>query len=106
MASTRCPPRILRCRSSRDWRASTVPGCTWTMLMVLASSASMASAIAGLKISQDDEGATIRRRLLSLTRQLVSGARTLGFAVDNNELFPLVSVKIGAVPDVVKACNI
>ncbi len=30
----------------------------------------------------------------------------MGFAVDNNELFPLVSVKIGAVSDVVKACNV
>jgi 7-keto-8-aminopelargonate synthetase-like enzyme len=68
--------------------------------------ASLASAIAGLRISQDDEGSTIRQRLLSLTRQLVAGARTLGFAVDNNELFPLVSVRIGAVSDVVKACNI
>ena len=68
--------------------------------------ASLASAIAGLKISQDDEGSTIRSRLLSLTRQLVTGARTLGFAVDNNELFPLVSVRIGTVSDVVKACNI
>jgi acyl-CoA synthetase (AMP-forming)/AMP-acid ligase II/7-keto-8-aminopelargonate synthetase-like enzyme/acyl carrier protein len=67
--------------------------------------ASLASAVAGLKISQDEEGSTIRRRLLSLTRQLVTGARKLGFAVDNNELFPLVSVRIGAVSDVVKACN-
>jgi acyl carrier protein len=68
--------------------------------------ASLASALAGLKISQNDEGSVIRRRLLSLTRQLVAGARALGFVVDNNELFPLVSVRIGAVPDVVKACNV
>src|SRR5215210_7546072 len=68
--------------------------------------ASLASAIAGLKISRDDEGSTIRSRLLSLTRQLVLGARALGFAVDNNELFPLVSVRIGEVSDVVKACNL
>jgi 7-keto-8-aminopelargonate synthetase-like enzyme len=34
------------------------------------------------------------------------GVRALGFAVDNNELFPLVSVTIGAISDVVKACNI
>ena len=68
--------------------------------------ASLASALVGLKISQGQEGAAIRRRLLGLTEQLVEGARALGFAVDNNELFPLVSVKIGTVPDVVKACNI
>ncbi len=30
----------------------------------------------------------------------------MGFAVDNNDLFPLVSVRIGTVSDVVKACNI
>jgi 7-keto-8-aminopelargonate synthetase-like enzyme len=68
--------------------------------------ASLASAMAGLRISQDDEGSAIRRRLLNLTRQLVAGARALGFAVDNNELFPLVGVRIGTVPDVVKACNV
>ena len=68
--------------------------------------ASLASALAGLRISQNDEGASIRRRLLSLTRQLVAGARELGFAVDNNELFPLVAVRIGAVPEVVRACNV
>jgi 7-keto-8-aminopelargonate synthetase-like enzyme len=68
--------------------------------------ASLASAMAGLRISQDDEGSAIRRHLLSLTRQLVAGARASGFAVDNNELFPIVSVRIGSVPDVVKACNV
>ena len=68
--------------------------------------ASLASALAGLKISQEQEGSAIRRRLLNLTRQLVAGAHALGFDVDNNELFPLVSVKIGTEPDVVKACNI
>jgi acyl-CoA synthetase (AMP-forming)/AMP-acid ligase II/7-keto-8-aminopelargonate synthetase-like enzyme/acyl carrier protein len=68
--------------------------------------ASLASALAGLRISQADEGSAIRRRLLGLTRQLVAGARALGFGVDNNELFPLVSVRIGAVPDVVEACNV
>src|SRR5215208_3190976 len=68
--------------------------------------ASLASALAGLRISQGDEGSDIRRRLLSLTRELVAGARALGFAVDNNEMFPLVSVKIGYVPEVVKACKV
>jgi acyl carrier protein len=67
---------------------------------------SLASALAGLRISQNDEGSVIRRRLLGLTRQLIAGTRDLGFAVDNNGLFPLVSVRIGAVPDVVKACNV
>jgi 7-keto-8-aminopelargonate synthetase-like enzyme len=68
--------------------------------------ASLASALAGLSISQNDEGSAIRRQLLGLTRQLVEGARELGFAVDNNRLFPLVGVTIGSVPDVVEACNV
>jgi 8-amino-7-oxononanoate synthase len=68
--------------------------------------ASLASALAGLRISQGEEGSTIRHRLLGLTEQLVAGARALGFAVDNNGLFPLVGVRIGTVPEVVKACNV
>jgi acyl carrier protein len=68
--------------------------------------ASLASALAGLKISKDDEGEAIRRRLLGLTQRLVAGVRDLGFTVDNNGMFPLVSVRIGRVPDVVKACNV
>src|SRR5829696_8129757 len=36
----------------------------------------------------------------------LSGERVAGFVVDNNGLFPLVSVRIGAVSDVVKACNV
>lgn len=68
--------------------------------------ASLASPLAGLRVSRDGEGAAIRRRLLGLTRELVEGARALGFAVDNNGLFPLVSVGIGAASDVVKAFNV
>ena len=68
--------------------------------------ASLASALAGLRVSQGYEGAAIRRRLLNLTRRLVAGARAAGFAVDNNGLFPLISVRIGAVSDVVKVCNV
>jgi 7-keto-8-aminopelargonate synthetase-like enzyme len=68
--------------------------------------ASLASAMAGLKVSESAEGAAIRQRLLNLTRKLVVGARESGFVVDNNGLFPLVSVRIGSVRDVVKACNI
>jgi 7-keto-8-aminopelargonate synthetase-like enzyme len=62
--------------------------------------------LTGLSISQDDEGAEIRRRLLDLTRELVAGARALGFAVDNNEMFPLVGVRIGYAPEVVEACKV
>lgn len=68
--------------------------------------ASLASAMAGLRISQDDEGSAIRRRLLTLTRQLVAGICALGLTVDTNGLFPLVSVRIGDVSDVIKACNV
>ena len=68
--------------------------------------ASLASAMTGLKISQGDEGSAIRRRLLGLTRELVAGARALGFAVDNNEMFPLVGVRVGYVPEVIEACKV
>ena len=68
--------------------------------------ASLASALAGLRISQNGEGSDIRRRLLGLTRELVAGARALGFAVDNNEMFPLVGVRIGYMPEVVEACKV
>lgn len=68
--------------------------------------ASLASALAGLRISQNGEGADIRRRLLGLTRELVTGARALGFAVDNTEMFPLVGVRIGYVDEVVEACKV
>ena len=68
--------------------------------------ASLASALAGLRISRGDEGSEIRRRLLGLTRELVAGARALGFAVDNNEMFPLVGVRIGYLPEVVEACKV
>src|SRR5215203_5066021 len=67
---------------------------------------SLASAMAGLRVSQDYEGSAIRQRVLNLTRRLVAGARAAGFTVDNNGLFPLVSVRIGAASDVVKACNV
>jgi 7-keto-8-aminopelargonate synthetase-like enzyme len=43
---------------------------------------------------------------MSLTRELVGGARALGFAAENNEMFPLVSIGIGQVSDVIKACNV
>src|SRR3712207_709762 len=39
--------------------------------------ASLASALTGLRISQGDEGSATRGRLLGLTRQLVAGARAL-----------------------------
>jgi acyl-CoA synthetase (AMP-forming)/AMP-acid ligase II/7-keto-8-aminopelargonate synthetase-like enzyme/acyl carrier protein len=68
--------------------------------------ASLASALAGLKISQGDEGSAIRRRLFGLTKDLVDGARALGFAVDNNGMFPLVGVRIGDVDAVVRACDV
>jgi acyl-CoA synthetase (AMP-forming)/AMP-acid ligase II/7-keto-8-aminopelargonate synthetase-like enzyme/acyl carrier protein len=68
--------------------------------------ASLASALAALKISRDAEGEAIRRRLLALTGQLVAGARAVGFEVDNNKLFPLVGVRIGEVRDVIEACHV
>ena len=68
--------------------------------------ASLATAIAGLDISLSAEGEELRAKLLGLTRLLVTNARELGFVVENQNLFPLVSIVIGSVKDVVEACRI
>ncbi|MDC0723542.1 aminotransferase class I/II-fold pyridoxal phosphate-dependent enzyme [Nannocystis bainbridge] len=67
--------------------------------------ASLASAIAGVRLNRD-EGGRWRAQLLELTRKLVSGARALGFAVNENNYFPLVAVEVGSNADVVEACRI
>jgi 8-amino-7-oxononanoate synthase len=68
--------------------------------------ASLATAIAGIDISLSEEGEELRAKLLDLTRLLVTTARDLGFVVENQNLFPLVSIVIGSVKDVVEACKI
>lgn len=67
--------------------------------------ASLASAIAGLQVNQR-EGEAFRSTLYKLVRQLVDGAKTLGFEVVNENYFPIVGVVIGTTPDVVTACKI
>ncbi|MCB0996819.1 MAG: aminotransferase class I/II-fold pyridoxal phosphate-dependent enzyme [Acidimicrobiales bacterium] len=67
--------------------------------------ASLASAIAGLEVNRA-EGDLIRDRLHRLTAQLVQGARSLGFEVDNVGAFPIVNVIIGPVSIAREACDI
>jgi 7-keto-8-aminopelargonate synthetase-like enzyme len=57
--------------------------------------ASLASASAGLRVNAA-EGDDIRRRLLTLVRRLVDGARNLGFDVDNQHYFPIATVILGS----------
>lgn len=68
--------------------------------------ASLATSLAGIRISMSEEGEQIRRRLYTLTRRFVDGARDCGLVVENDEYFPLASIVIGSVKDVVKACQI
>ncbi|NML44487.1 aminotransferase class I/II-fold pyridoxal phosphate-dependent enzyme [Ramlibacter sp. G-1-2-2] len=58
------------------------------------STASLATALAGLRQNRID-GEARRARILQLTRQLVQGARGLGFEVDNEGDFPIVGVVMG-----------
>jgi 7-keto-8-aminopelargonate synthetase-like enzyme len=67
--------------------------------------ASLASALTGLEVNEK-EGTALRNQLLDLSWQLVRGARALGLEVKNNELFPLVSVVVGDIPNTIKACQI
>lgn len=68
--------------------------------------ASLASAIAGIDISDSEEGEALRLKLLNLTRQLATGARELGFEVSNNRSFPLVGVVVGSLAALVRACDV
>jgi 7-keto-8-aminopelargonate synthetase-like enzyme/acyl carrier protein len=67
--------------------------------------ASLASSLAGLTVNEK-EGDQIRVRLYQLSERLASGARSLGFAVDNYGSFPIVYVVTGAPEATVRALNI
>ncbi|MCP4106172.1 MAG: hypothetical protein GY749_11640 [Desulfobacteraceae bacterium] len=67
--------------------------------------ASLASALAGIEVNKK-QGDDIRLKLYQLSERLVSGARALGFEVDNSGSFPIVFVVIGGVEQTVKAVNI
>ncbi|MBF0389185.1 MAG: aminotransferase class I/II-fold pyridoxal phosphate-dependent enzyme [Desulfamplus sp.] len=67
--------------------------------------ASLASSIAGLDVNEK-EGDKLRLRLYKLSERLASGARGLGFEVDNYSSFPIVYVVTGNPEPTVKALNI
>ena len=67
--------------------------------------AAFASGLAGLGINEI-EGDDIRSQLLGLTQRLVYGARDRGFVVDNATNFPIVTIIIGGLDLVRKACDI
>jgi len=68
--------------------------------------ASLSSALTGLQISQSGEGDVIRRRIHDLTRRFVDGVREVGLVVQNEGMFPLVSVEIGTIAAVTQAAKI
>lgn len=67
--------------------------------------ASLASALAGLQLNQQD-GDERRARLFRLTHKLITGARAIGFEVQGDHFFPIVSVVIGKTAEVIEACRI
>ncbi len=67
--------------------------------------ASLASGLAGLEVNRN-EGEAIRANLFTLTKRLVTGARELGFEVDNTGCFPIVFVVTGNQERTVKAIDI
>ncbi|MCC5633715.1 aminotransferase class I/II-fold pyridoxal phosphate-dependent enzyme [Nostoc sphaeroides CHAB 2801] len=66
--------------------------------------ASLASAIAGLEVNQQ-EGGMLRQHIYRLTQKLVISAREIGFEVDNQGSFPIVSVVVGSVESAITACK-
>lgn len=66
--------------------------------------ASLASAIAGLEINLQ-EGEMLRQHIYRLTQKLVVSAREIGFEVDSQGYFPIVSVVVGAVESAITACK-
>lgn len=67
--------------------------------------ASLASAIAGLKLNRA-EGEQWRAQVYKLTHRLVTGAKEMGYEVVNENYFPIVGVVIGGTPDVIMACKV
>jgi myxalamid-type polyketide synthase MxaB len=67
--------------------------------------ASLASAIAGLKVNRV-EGDQKRQHIYQLTHKLVAAAKAIGYEVDNENDFPIVSIVIGNVEQVTEACKL
>lgn len=67
--------------------------------------ASLASAIAGLEVNLE-EGEILRQNIYRLTQKLVVSAREIGFEVDSQGYFPIVSVVVGSVESAITACKI
>jgi 8-amino-7-oxononanoate synthase len=67
--------------------------------------ASLATALAGLRLNRRD-GDARRARLHHLSRRLAAEARQMGFEVDNDADFPIIRVVIGAWEAMAEACAI
>jgi 8-amino-7-oxononanoate synthase len=67
--------------------------------------ASLATALAGLRLNRRD-GDARRLRIHRLTRRLVAEAKRIGFEVDNDGDFPIVGVVIGGWDAMVAACRV
>ena len=67
--------------------------------------ASLASALAGLRVNERD-GDDARRRIWRLTSHFVDKVKAIGFEVDNAGSFPVVGVVIGSVEQLVAACRL
>jgi 7-keto-8-aminopelargonate synthetase-like enzyme len=67
--------------------------------------ASLASALAGLRLNRRD-GDTRRLRIHRITHRLVAAAKRIGFEVDNDGDFPIVGVVIGDWDAMVAACRL
>lgn len=66
--------------------------------------ASLATALAGLKLNQRD-GDSRRSQILKLTRRLTDAARQLEFEVDNAGEFPIVGIVMGNWDRMVSGCQ-
>jgi myxalamid-type polyketide synthase MxaB len=66
--------------------------------------ASLATALAGLKLNQRD-GDSRREQIFRLTRRLIDAAHALDFEVDNANDFPIVGVVMGDWDRMVRGCQ-
>jgi 8-amino-7-oxononanoate synthase len=67
--------------------------------------ASLQSLLLGLDVNARD-GAELRQRLYRLSKRTIDGLRNLGFTIDNDTYFPIVSVWIGSTQHLTAASRI
>ena len=67
--------------------------------------ASLQSVITGLAVNETS-GDALRKRLYDLTLKAIKGLRDLGFYIDNDTNFPIVSVWIGESDHLIEASKI